>query len=127
MTATPSAVLVKDDSIASPVVTGPDAIRALVTDATLPPPLKRGDAVPSMKVPALGGGTLDLASLPGRTLMLFWNPGCGFCQQMLDDLKRWQRESAPDGLALVVASSGSAEDIGAQGFESPCFSTAHRR
>ena len=23
--------------------------------------------------------------------MLFWNPGCGFCQQMLPDLKQWEK------------------------------------
>jgi thiol-disulfide isomerase/thioredoxin len=29
-------------------------------------------------------------------LVLFWNPGCGFCQQMLPDLKEWEA-GAPEG------------------------------
>jgi hypothetical protein len=85
----------------------------------MPPPVKKGDLVPSVQVPLLDGASLDLGDLPGRALMLFWNPGCGFCQQMLEELKRWERESDDDGLELVVASSGSLGDVRALGFQSP--------
>jgi protein-disulfide isomerase len=40
---------------------------------------------------------------------LLANPGCGFCQQMLPDLKEWE-EKAPEGAPrLVVVSAGSEE------------------
>ncbi|MEO8132276.1 MAG: MauE/DoxX family redox-associated membrane protein [Bryobacteraceae bacterium] len=77
-TATPSAVLVVDGKVASPLSEGVDAIRKLVTRSTLPPPVKRGDPVPSMQLQDLEGATVDLASLRGRrTLVLFWSPRCG--------------------------------------------------
>jgi thiol-disulfide isomerase/thioredoxin len=31
-----------------------------------------------------------------ESLVLFWNPGCGFCQQMLADLKEWEASSTED-------------------------------
>jgi methylamine dehydrogenase accessory protein MauD len=115
--AMPGAVLVKNGVIASPVASGPDAVRALVTQATLPPPLKRGDPLPAMPVRALDGALLDLTTLQGRSLLLFWNPGCGFCRQMLDGLKRWERLST-GGVSLVVVSSGPPADVREHGFAS---------
>ena len=39
---------------------------------------------PEVKLPDLEGNTVELADFRGeKTLVLFWNPGCGFCQQML--------------------------------------------
>ena len=84
---TPSAVLVKEGRIASELAAGPDAVRALGKSATTPPPLKQGDRVPAMELRDLDGGTVDLATLSGRALLLFWNPSCGYCQAMVDDLK----------------------------------------
>ena len=51
--------------------------------------------------------------------MLFWNPGCGFCQQMLPDLKEWEA-NAPDGAPrLLVVSAGSEEANREMGLASP--------
>lgn len=116
---TPSAVLVAGGQIASPVAGGVDAIRDLVAKAALPPPLKKGDIVPSIAVRDLNGGTMDLASLKGRrTLLLFWNPACGFCEAMLEDLKTWERNRHRDALQLIVVSAGSPAANRAQGFRS---------
>jgi peroxiredoxin/uncharacterized membrane protein YphA (DoxX/SURF4 family) len=117
--ATPSAVVVKEGLIGSPLAVGIDAIRALVVEATLPPPLKRGDRVPSLRLRDLGGGIIDLATLTrNRTLLLFWNPSCGFCQAMLDDLKAWEGDRSKAPLELVVISAGSPAAIREQGFRS---------
>lgn len=115
VTATPSAVLVVDGKIASRIEAGSDAIRALIVRSVLPPPVKKGDLVPSVKLLDLGGGAADLAALRGRlTLLLFWDPSCGFCQKMLRDVKAWERpDGAPD---LVVISSGSLEASQQMGF-----------
>jgi peroxiredoxin len=44
-----------------------------------------GQLAPALRLPDLDGRMVDLAAFRGaRTLVLFWNPGCGFCRQMLD-------------------------------------------
>jgi thiol-disulfide isomerase/thioredoxin len=51
--------------------------------------------------------------------VLFWNPGCGFCQQMLPDLKEWE-SGAPEGAPrLLVVSAGTEEANRKMGFASP--------
>jgi thiol-disulfide isomerase/thioredoxin len=109
VSATPSALLVVGGRIASSIAAGPDAIRALVARATLPPPVKKGDAVPSVKLRDLTGKATDLGTLRGhRTMLLFWNPACGFCQRMLPAVRSWNIPK--NGPELVVISKGSVED-----------------
>ena len=116
---TPGAVLVQDGRIASMVATGADAIQGLLTRATLPPSVKKGDPVPSLKLQDLNGKMVDLLSLKGRrTLILFWNPSCGFCQQMLEDVKSWERTPPKGAPELLVISAGPLEDNRKQGFRS---------
>lgn len=128
---TPSAVLIRHGKIASSLAEGIDPIRALVRQAILPPPVKKGDRAPSLKLADLGGNTIDLARLRGRrTLLLFWNPSCGFCQKMLPDMKEWERNRSPDAPQLVVISAGSQQENREQGFRSmvlldPGFSALH--
>jgi peroxiredoxin len=139
--ATPSAVVVQaDGKIASAVAAGADAIRALVLHAVerpgvpalvvhksnganrhAPDPASQlGDAAPAIRLPDLDGHTVDLADFHGRdTVVLFWNPGCGFCQRMLPDLKAWE-EQRPEGTPeLLVISTGSVEDNRAHGIRAP--------
>jgi len=53
-----------------------------------PAGLAIGDPAPALALPDLSDQTVDLADFRGRpTLVLFWGPRCGFCNQMLDDLK----------------------------------------
>jgi thiol-disulfide isomerase/thioredoxin len=42
-------------------------------------------------------------------LVLFWNPGCGFCQQMLPDLKQWESNPPEEAPKLLLVSAGSEE------------------
>jgi hypothetical protein len=63
-----------------------------------------------VKLPDLEANTVELKGFRGEeTLVLFWNPGCGFCQQMLPDLK--ERESDPPEGApkLLFVSAGMEE------------------
>ena len=116
---TPSAVLVQGGLVSSKLAVGADAIRGLVVRAVLPPSVKKGDAVPSLKLPDLNGQTLDVAHLRGRrTLMVFWNPSCGYCQQMLEDVKAWERSPQKNTPELLIVSAGSLEDNRKQGFRS---------
>jgi thiol-disulfide isomerase/thioredoxin len=116
---TPSAVLIKDGLIASPLAAGPDAIRDLVFRTTLPSPVKKGDAAPSLQLRDLDGTAIDVAASSGRKrVLLFWNPSCGFCKAMLKDLKSWERTRSRTAPELVVVSTGSAESNREQGFKS---------
>src|SRR5439155_17161784 len=116
---TPGAVLIKERRIASRVAAGPDAIRALVTKAVTPPALNKGDPAPSLRLHDLDGGTRDLASLEGRrTLLLFWNPSCGFCRAMLDEVKGWEDDREAGAPDLIIISAGSPRANREQGFRS---------
>jgi thiol-disulfide isomerase/thioredoxin len=119
--ATPSAVLVKEGRIESSLALGIDEIRGLVARATLPPSVTAGDLVPSLRLPDLGGEMIDIADIvqpQQRTLMLFWSPSCGFCQQMLEDLKKWEEDAREDAPELVVISAGALDENRKQGFRS---------
>lgn len=112
---TPGAVLVKHGTIASEAALGQESIARLVARSSVPDPISKGDAVPAMTLPDLSGGSLDVATIRRRTLVLFWNPGCGFCNRMLNDLKAWEAKPPQGAPELLVISAGSAEDIRKQG------------
>jgi len=81
---------------------------------------KVGEAAPEVKLPDLEGKTVELADFRGEeTLVLFWNPGCGFCQQMLPDLKEWESQTPEDAPRIVVVSAGSEEANKEMGLVSP--------
>lgn len=75
---------------------------------------------------------VDLADAPGEpTLVLFWSPVCGFCQQMLPELLEWERTRARSAPRLLIVSAGSVEANRALGFAStvvvdPDGSVMHR-
>jgi peroxiredoxin len=68
-----------------------------------------GSPAPEFALPDLSGHTVALTDFSRRdTLLLFWNPGCGFCQQLLPDLKAWEAERPPGAPQLLVISTGDA-------------------
>jgi thiol-disulfide isomerase/thioredoxin len=123
---TPSATLIDvDGRVASPIVAGEKAIAQLVTQAAggfpvlqvgapqhppVPPRLAVGAPVPGIELPDLNGHTVELASVDRDTLVLFWNPGCSFCRQMLDELREWESAPPPNAPRLVLVSTGTVED-----------------
>jgi peroxiredoxin/uncharacterized membrane protein YphA (DoxX/SURF4 family) len=72
---------------------------------------KVGEPAPEVRLADLKGDEVSLQEDFGGTesLVLFWNPGCGFCQQMLPDLKEWEATSTEDAPKLLVVSAGSEE------------------
>ena len=79
-----------------------------------------GQQAPSLRLPGLDGRTVDLADLRGsKTLVLFWNPGCGFCQRLLPDLQAWEVNRPTSAPKLLVVSGGTAEENRAIGLKSP--------
>jgi peroxiredoxin/uncharacterized membrane protein YphA (DoxX/SURF4 family) len=86
----------------------------------VPAGLTVGEPAPNIELEDLSGRSIALAAFWGiETLVLFWNTGCGFCQQMLPDLKEWEA-NAPEGAPrLVVISAGSKEANREMGLASP--------
>ena len=146
---TPSAVVVDARGrIATPLVAGPVAIRSLFQKAvghhveaawgnatggnaargdgagpSRPAPLvaRPGQLAPPFELPDLAGATRRLADFGGYdTLLVFWNPACGFCQRLLPGWKEWESTGAAGGwLQTVVVSTGSVADNVALGLRSP--------
>jgi thiol-disulfide isomerase/thioredoxin len=78
-----------------------------------------GEPAPALELPDLEGAPVSLEGLRGEeTVLLFWNPGCGYCRSMHEDLLDWERHRNGGSPALVVISSGSAADTAAEGFSS---------
>jgi thiol-disulfide isomerase/thioredoxin len=136
VTATPSALIVGvDGAIASAVHAGEEEIRRLVDQradgvlrvhrggapvpAVAPAPTApgAGHPAPDPMLRTLEGKLVRLSQkLPsGPALIVFWNPGCGFCQRMLEQLRELD---APDS-GLVVISTGEPQSNREMGLRAP--------
>ena len=88
----------------------PNCGRVHAAAPTLPAARKIGEPTPEIKLPDLEGNTVELEDFRAeQTLVLFWNPGCGFCQQMLPELKEWEENRPEDAPSLLVVSAGTEE------------------
>lgn len=78
-----------------------------------------GSPAPAVALPDLDGVMFDLQARTGQpTVLLFWNPGCGFCQWMLPALQSWELER-PQETGMVLVSSGTTEMNRQLGLRSP--------
>ena len=129
---TPSAVLVDaGGNFASGIAVGAPGVLGLLRNEAPaaaengngrrePAALALGSPAPVVRLPDLSGNMVDLADHRGtRTLLLFWNPGCGFCKKMVDDLKAWEASPPPGAPKLMLISSGSADENREMGLRSP--------
>ena len=116
---TPSAVLIAaDGSVAGHVAAGPGAIAEVVAGVLDAPGLPLGAPAPSLD--GLSPVSGPVASVAGReSLLVFWNPDCGFCRSMHGDLLAWEAAANGSSPQLVVISSGDVERTRAEGFASP--------
>lgn len=148
VTGTPSAVLIGSNGrIRSPLAGGATAIRELVRNASQPlgilaerllrrAPIQLesgqpahhprpmapvvGMAAPTFHLPDLAGKRVELADVRGTpTLLLFWNPNCGFCRRMLSDLQTWEATLHANAPRLLLISTGTVEANQAQGLRAP--------
>jgi thioredoxin-related protein len=72
-----------------------------------------------VKLPNLSSQEVRLADFRGKeTLLLFWDPGCSFCQGMLADLKAWEQTPPEGAPELLVVSTGTREDNEEMGLSS---------
>ena len=140
---TPMAVLVAvDGTIASRTVAGADAIATLIARATRPTlDIRRtpatnghhraapatpvhaddriGEPAPALILSDVDGNQMPLADLYREpVVVLFWNPNCGFCREMLPALQALERSPPAGAPTIVVISAGDAEDVREQAIRS---------
>jgi peroxiredoxin len=73
--------------------------------------LKAGTPAPRFELPDLTGGKVSLVEHRGRrVLLVFSDPDCGPCQDLLPELARFHREHASDRLSVVMVSRGGVEE-----------------
>jgi peroxiredoxin len=67
-----------------------------------------GTHAPQLVLPDIDGRNIDLAHFKGQeTLLIFWNPACGYCKRIVNDLRAYEdqdREQVPN---LLMISSGT--------------------
>ena len=51
-------------------------------------------------------------------MLIFWNPGCGFCRSLHEDLLAWEAAPPEGAPALIVVSAGDVVGVKAEGFAS---------
>ncbi len=131
VTGTPAAVLISaDGAIESEVAGGATAIRALVERAAQrpaiqlngiprPPAPTIGEAIPEIALPDLDGQRTPVVfDATSETVLLFWNPGCGFCSRLAPDILAWEQSASDDDATLVIVSTGDRATNAAVGFRS---------
>ncbi len=81
---------------------------------------KVGEPAPEIRLSDLEGREISLEDFEGEeTLVLFWSPECGFCQEMLPDLQEWEAAPPEGAPRLLVVSDGTVEENEAMGLTSP--------
>ncbi len=118
-TGTPSAILIDPTGkIASEIAVGSPNVIALASGkkpapsapaAKAEPPTKKGEKAPEVKLKDLDGKEFDLQRHTTDTLLVFWNPGCGFCKRMADDLKSWAKDKPKTAPEMVLVTTGTVE------------------
>jgi peroxiredoxin/uncharacterized membrane protein YphA (DoxX/SURF4 family) len=125
---TPSAVLVRPDgTIGSPVLEGADSISAFLEYMERDrPPIHRGgqtgtarpaakglvvgEPAPHFELPDLNGATVALRYFEGeKVVVIFWDPECGFCREILPDVRAWEDDPPEVAPKLLVVSTGTEE------------------
>jgi peroxiredoxin/uncharacterized membrane protein YphA (DoxX/SURF4 family) len=126
---TPTALFVGADGlIASRPAVGDNAIRDLVEklkaenldaefvyiangNGAAPDRLpKIGEKIPEFLLNDLEGGEVSARTLKGKkTLVTFWSTTCPHCSNMMDELKAWEKQRAPNDPELLVFSDGDPD------------------
>src|SRR5918997_2381882 len=89
---------------------------------------KVGEPAPEVRLADLEGNEVSLQEdFRGQeTLVVFWDPGCGFCQRLLPDLKEWERNHPEGAPRLLVVSAGTEQANKKQGFSTSTLVLDHK-
>ncbi len=135
---TPTAVLINaDGNIASRLAVGDEAIRKLVekikaeidqSKLLLIAPSNGngaekslvGAVLPEFALSDLSDKDISSKDLRGRkTLVTFWSTTCGYCDEMLEDLRDWDKTKGADEPQLLLFSEGEAGNHQKMNLNSP--------
>jgi peroxiredoxin len=73
--------------------------------------LALGSVLYDFELPALSGGTMTLSRWRGRKLLLiFFNPSCTFCREMLPELAALSADSTEKPLPVIVSTGDEEEN-----------------
>ncbi|GIU82964.1 MAG: DoxX family membrane protein [Acidobacteria bacterium] len=124
---TPTAVFVnKDGKIASKPIPGDTAIKSLlekisltqgevdfIADENSKAEIKVGQKIPEFELPTASEAKISSKDFLGKkTLLTYWSPTCGFCSEMLEELKAWKKgkdADAPELFIISVSNDGAKE------------------
>jgi methylamine dehydrogenase accessory protein MauD len=69
-----------------------------------------GERAPQIELPDLNGAPVSLTYFRGeKVVVLFWDPECGFCREMLPDLRSWEDDPTKETPKLLIVSSGTEQ------------------
>lgn len=87
------------------------AFAALLVSEPAPDPIRAGQPAPVFELPLLDGGTVSLASLRGRVVLLnFWATWCKPCEDEMPAMQRLHAALAGTGFELVAVSVDASRD-----------------
>ena len=130
---TPTAVFVNSDGvIASHLAVGDDGIRDLLKRIkvenlekedvfiTSSSKVKIGEEVPEFSLKDIQGREITSKDFRGKkTLVTFWSTTCPHCDDMVEELKEWDRRKGLDEPNLIVFSEGDPDAHREIGLKSP--------
>lgn len=130
---TPTAVLINaNGKIGSKVAAGDKAIRELFEKIAAEESEESlvfvnntngnglGNEIPEFELSDLSGKTITAKDIVGNeTLVAYWGVGCGYCTQMLEEFREWDKTKGKDEPNLLIISSGDVEKNKELEFESP--------
>ncbi len=120
---TPTVLVVNSEGfVASRPAVGDTAIRELIEKVKAENELeyfvlsngngttKIGENVPDFSLKDLSGREFTAKNFQNRkTLITFWSMTCGHCQNMIEELRNWDKTKGADAPDLLVLSDGEAE------------------
>jgi len=72
--------------------------------------LEVGTAMEDFRLPDVAGNTVALSDFLGRrALLVYWNPQCGFCDMVAEDLARMESRFRDKNAELILLAYGNAE------------------
>jgi hypothetical protein len=104
-----------DGTVAAPLSIGTESILKLAREMPVRQPFPQVDL---RRVLDLQGEPVRPDSLAERSLLLYWNPQCSWCEKMLPELQRWAQLPATQRVGLILLVSQPSPELAEVGADS---------
>lgn len=82
--------------------------------------VKIGEAIPEFETVDLNGNPVTRQTFLGKpTLAFFLSTTCGYCGEVIDQIRKWERSPERNGTNAIVFSDGDVETHRSYGLETP--------